>query len=107
MTRRGAIRKLLSASKNGCLVLALPAGKVIYFVTRAKILEEAASIGNQANCSRFCANPAIAIITAHTKFALAEERKCLREKETVSSASAAGHTRAGGRAWDERRGEKV
>ena len=60
------------------------AGKAIYFVTRAKILEEAASIGNQANCSRFCANLAIAIITAHTKSSpyckhLAQHLSCRRQ----------------------------
>ena len=59
------------------------AGKAIYFVTRAKILEEAASIGNQANCSRFCANLAIAIITAHTKSALAEEKMSGRERDSA------------------------
>ena len=59
------------------------AGKAIYFVTRAKILEEAASIGNQANCSRFCANLAIAITTAHTKSALAEEKTSGRERDSV------------------------
>ena len=51
-----------------------PCWKSDYFCDWAKILEEAASIGNQANSSRFCANPHIAIITAHTNFALAEEK---------------------------------
>jgi hypothetical protein len=52
------------------------AGKAIYFVTRAKILED-------SNCCRFCANPDIAIITAHTKFALAEEERSGRERDSV------------------------
>ena len=68
------------------------AGKAIYFVTRAKILEEAASIGNQANCSRFCANLAIAIITAHTKSALfrgakAEEKKSEERRQKANEIS--------------------
>ena len=70
-------------------------------MTRAKILEEAASIGNQANCSRiprFCANLAIAIITAHTKSALAEEKNVWERKRQCRAApSPATRGREGGR----------
>jgi hypothetical protein len=59
------------------------AGKAIYFVTRATILEDSNHTSKQMNCPRFCANPDIAIITAHTKFALAEEEMSGRERNRV------------------------
>ena len=78
------------------------AGKAIYFVTRAKILEEAASIGNQANCSRFCANLAIAITTAHTKSALAEEKNVWERKRQCRTAPSPAT-----RGWEGGRGAKA
>ena len=47
-----------------------------------------------------------AIITEHTKFVLAEEKMSGREGDSVERLRR-GPTRAGGRAWDESRGEKV
>ena len=96
-SRRFLIDRPTEASFKAGLVSIFLYARPTHSLSRAKIPEEAASIGNQANCSRFCANPNTAIITTHTKFALAEE-KCLGKKETVSSASAAGpQGREGGR----------
>ena len=53
-----------------------------------------------------CANSDTAIITAHTKFALAEDKMSGRERDSVEGLRR-GLIRAGGRAWDENRGEKV
>ena len=77
------------------------AGKAIYFVTRAKILEEASSIGNSATCSRFCANPDIAITPLRSN--RSEEELSGRERDSVERRRAVVHTREGGPGTKERR----